>query len=157
MKLQSDLREFIGLLNSNAVEYLVVGGHAVALHGYPRYTGDIDFWVRPSKENARAILAVLSAFGFESEGLKIEDFLIEGRVIQLGNPPNRIDLLTSVSGVGFEEAWATRVEALLDGLPIALVSREILVRNKRATGRAKDLADVEQLEKIASSRKPRKP
>lgn len=135
-------------MNSHGVEYLLVGGHAVAFHGYPRYTGDIDLWVRASPRNASRIITVLRAFGFGGVGVGTEDFLTAGKVVQLGNPPNRIDLLTSVSGVTFDEAWPSRIEASLDGLPVAFVSRKDLLRNKQAAGRAKDLADIEELTRL---------
>ena len=105
-KLQNDLSEFIALLNSSGVEYLVVGGHAVAFHGHPRLTGDIDFFVRPTQENGARILNVLNQFGFGQLALHPEDFTTQGQVVQLGRPPNRIDLLTSISGVGFRRRLA---------------------------------------------------
>ncbi|MEA2626856.1 MAG: hypothetical protein QOD06_2901 [Candidatus Binatota bacterium] len=147
MKLQKDLREFFELLNSRAVDYLVVGGHAVTFHGYPRYTG---LWIRVSSENASRVLESLDAFGFAGTGLTADDFLRAGRVIQLGTPPNRIDLLTGVTGVDFDEAWESRIQALLDDVPVAFVARDVLLRNKRATGRAKGVADVEQLTRTRS-------
>lgn len=146
MKLSKDLREFIALLNSHNVEYLVVGGHAVAYHGYPRYTGDTDFFLRSSSANAERMMRVLQAFGFGDVGITAVDFTTRGRVIQLGLPPNRIDLVTGISGVTFDEAWAGRVSGSLDGLPILLIGKEALLKNKRAAGRAKDLADVEAID-----------
>jgi hypothetical protein len=146
VKLQKDLREFIELLNSNGVEYVVVGAHAVAYHGHPRFTGDLDLLVRSDAENAGRIMAALRAFGFGASGLAKEDFLKRQRIVQLGRPPNRIDLITSISGVDFEDVWRTRVTGTLDGIPVAFIGREALLANKRATGRTKDLADVEALE-----------
>jgi predicted nucleotidyltransferase len=143
--LQKDLREFVGLLNSHGVDYLIVGGHAVAYHGYPRYTGDVDFFIRPSPENAARVLAVLGDFGFGNTGVSISDLTTPERVIQMGLPPNRIDLLTSISGVSFEDAWAGRVADDLDGLPVLFLGREELLRNKQATGRTKDRDDLEKL------------
>jgi hypothetical protein len=105
MPLNKDLREFIELLNLNEVEYLVVGAFAVAFHGFPRYTGDLDLLVRPTGENADRVLRTLSQFGFGNAGIKAADFQSPGMVIQLGVQPNRIDLLTAISGVGFDEAW----------------------------------------------------
>ena len=151
-KLQTDLREFIGLLNSHKVDYLVVGGHAVAFHGHPRFTGDIDFFIRSTSDNACKVLAVLEAFGFGSVGISEQDLLRPGQVVQLGQPPNRIDLLTSISGVDFDAAWSSRVETVLDDQPITLLGWEQLLRNKRASGRQKDLADVEKLLAIAKSK-----
>ena len=148
MKLQKDLREFIELLNSHGVEYLVVGDHAVAFHGYPRYTGDIDFLVRPTEENASRIVAVLESFGF-SDAHEINASLTQPeKIVQLGRPPNRIDILTSASGVNFEEVWKQAIVAELEGLPVRFPDLSSLLKNKRASERAKDLADVEELEKV---------
>ena len=150
MKLQRDLREFIALLNSRGVDYVVVGGHAVAFHGHPRYTGDIDFLVRPTRENARRVLGALREFGFADLSLVEDDFVKPESVVQLGRPPNRIDLLTSISGVDFDEAWAKRAHSDLDGLPVAFLGWESLLQNKKATGRPKDVADVAKLEAVAA-------
>ena len=146
MKLQNDLREFIELLNSHAVDYLIVGGHAVAYHGYPRYTGDIDVFVRASRENALKLVAALAAFGFGQVGLDADTFTESEKVVQLGRPPNRIDILTSISGVSFETAWDGRIGADLDGVPVCFIGRADLVANKRAAARQKDLADLEEIE-----------
>jgi hypothetical protein len=148
VKLQQDLREFVELLSSSGVEFIVVGGHAVAFHGYPRFTGDIDFWVRSTPENAERVIAALRAFGFGDVGLSVGDFTRHGSVVQLGRPPNRIDLLTSLSGVDFEEAWESKIAAALDGLPVFFLSLDILLRNKRASGRDKDLVDLKKLQAI---------
>lgn len=145
MKLDKDSREFIESLNSAGVRYLIVGAHAVGFHGHPRMTGDMDFFVEPSTENARRVQAALDQFGFASVGLTAADLDQPDTVVQLGVPPHRIDLITGISGVGFDEAWASRVEAELDGLPVHLISRELLIRNKRASGRPKDWADAETL------------
>lgn len=147
MPLSKDLREFLALLNSNEVEYLVVGAFAVAYHGYPRYTGDLDLLVRASEQNAERLLRALSEFGFGALGITKEDLLSAGNVIQLGVQPNRIDILSSISGVGFDDAWATRQEGSLDGLAVKFIGRDALIRNKRATGRAKDQGDAEELNK----------
>jgi len=145
MPLAKDLREFIALLNSQGVEYLIVGAHALAFHGRPRYTGDLDVLVRVSVENASRLEKAVHAFGFSPAGISAADFLAPGRVIQLGRAPLRIDLLTSITGVEFEEAWKRRVAAELDHLPVYFLDRESLIRNKRATGRAQDVADLEAL------------
>ncbi len=150
MKLNADLREFVELLNSHKVEYVIVGGHAVAFHGYPRFTGDIDFFIRRSEANARLVLSVLSDFGFGDSSPTMESLTADGSVIQLGLPPNRIDLLTGISGVDFSEVWATREEANLDGLAVAFIGREALLKNKSASGRSKDKLDVEVLTKQSS-------
>ena len=147
MAVPTDLREFIESLNSHEVEYIVVGAHALAFHGKPRYTGDIDLLLRPTPENAARIEEALVKFSFASPGLKAADFLHSERIVQLGIAPNRIDLLTSLTGVTFDEAWDQRVPGELGGIPVAFLSREILIKNKRATGRTQDAADVEALEK----------
>lgn len=144
--LSKDFREFIELLNGNSVRYLIVGGYAVAFHGYPRYTKDLDIWIELSPENANNILNALAAFGFGSSGLKAEDFLEADQIIQLGYPPNRIDILATLEALEFEDCYKTKVEAEIRGLRIDLIDIESLKRNKRATGRLQDLADAENLE-----------
>lgn len=148
-KLQSDLREFIVLLNSHKVDFVVVGGHAVAFHGHPRFTGDIDFFVRTTATNAERILAALAAFGFGSLGITEKDLLEPGQVVQLGRPPNRIDILTSISGVDFETAWQSRVPARLGDQPVSFLGLAELLRNKEASGRQRDLSDVEKLRAVS--------
>ena len=145
MILNADLREFIGLLNSRGVEYVIVGAHCLAFHARPRYTGDLDLFVRPTPENATRLVEALRAFGFGSVASHA-DFIQPGQVIQLGRAPHRIDLLTSLSGVDAEEGFATKVPAEIDGIPVSILSRELLLRNKRATGRPQDIADVALLE-----------
>jgi hypothetical protein len=146
--LDADLRELLALLIANGVEFLVVGGHAVAFHGYPRFTEALDLYVRPSTENAARTMAVLQAFGFGNIGIAAEDFVADDRVIQLGRAPNRVDLLTRLWGVDFDEAWARRVTGALDDLPVAMLSKTDLIRNKRATARPQDLADAVALEAL---------
>ena len=153
-KLQTDLREFIALLNSHEVEYLVVGGHAVAFHGHPRFTGDMDFLIRPTPRNAARVLDALREFGFGGVGITEKDLVEPGRIVQLGQPPNRIDILTSISGVDFDSAWDTHVESVMDDLPVNLIGWEALVRNKRASGRPKDLADLDKLLAVARRNPP---
>ena len=157
MKLQKDLREFIALLTSHQVEFVVVGGHAVAYHGYPRFTGDMDLFVRPSVENAKRLMTALVAFGFGSVGLTEAVFTKPDQVVQFGRPPNRIDLLTSISAVTFDEAWLDSEQAELDNLAVRILGRHSLLKNKRATRRAKDLADVEELEKISEKARTLEP
>jgi predicted nucleotidyltransferase len=147
LNIPKDLREFIESLNSNKVRYLITGGYAVAFHGYPRMTGDIDVFVEISEENARKLEKVLTEFGFASLGLSAKDFLEPRTIVQLGYPPNRIDVLTSLSGVGFDEAWRRKVIADVDGLSVWFIGRDDLVVNKAATGRPKDLADLDALSK----------
>lgn len=147
MPLNKDLREFVALLNSNEVEYLVVGAFAVAYYGYPRYTGDLDLLYRASEQNVQRILKVLTEFGFGSLSIRAEDLLCAGKVIQLGVNPNRIDLLNSISGVSFEDAWADRQDGNLDGVATQFIGWRALIRNKQSTGRSKDLGDVDELKK----------
>jgi hypothetical protein len=145
MSLSKDFVEFIECLNDRRVDYLLVGAHALAFHGLPRFTKDIDFWVRPTAENAARLLAALAAFGFDDIGLAPEDFTDTGKVIQLGQPPNRIDLVTSVDGVEFDGAFDRRVESSYKGHPLMVISRKDLIANKQATGREQDLLDVKLL------------
>lgn len=145
MPFPEDWRTFIESLNSNEVEYVIVGAVALAYHGFPRYTGDLDVLVRNTPENTKRLESALAAFGFASLGLKAADFADSYRVIQLGVPPNRIDLLTSITGVPFDEAWADRVGADLEGTRVNFISRSALIRNKTLTGRAQDIADLEYL------------
>jgi acetolactate synthase regulatory subunit len=147
MPLSKDLREFVGLLNANRVEYLVVGAFAVAHHGVPRYTAYLDLLLRPSPENAERMLGVLSEFGFRNLGVSAADFQEPDKVIQLGVSPNRIDLLTSISGVTFDDAWSTREEGDLDGVTVNFIGRAALIRNKEHTGRSRDVGDAEELRK----------
>ncbi|MGH7962441.1 MAG: nucleotidyltransferase [Candidatus Binatia bacterium] len=145
--LSSDLREFIHLLNTKSVKYVVVGAWALAFHGRPRYTGDLDIFVARNPENAARLMDALKEFGFGSAGIEEEDFLRENHVIQLGRVPNRIDILTDISGVGFEEAWQSRDKGMISGVEIHVISRGHLIQNKRAANRDKDLADIRLLEK----------
>ena len=140
-----DFKGLLASFNSHGVDYLVVGAYALAFHGAPRYTGDIDLLVRPDPENARAVLAALADFGFASLGLSESDFLTPDRVVQLGVPPVRIDLLTSLTGVSWEEARAHRVAGHYGDIPVHFIGKTEYVRNKRATGRKKDAADLEAL------------
>lgn len=145
MQLNQDFKEFIELLNFHKVRYLVVGGYAVGFYGYPRYTGDIDIWIAISADNAAKVLAVLHDFGFGSLPIQAQDLLQEDLVLQLGQEPIRIDLLTSVTGIHFEECYPHATIAQLDGLEIYFVDLAHLKENKRATGRQKDLGDLENL------------
>ncbi len=147
MKLSKDQREFIALLNSRKIKYLLVGGHAVAFHGLPRYTEDIDFLIETSAENVALVIAAANEFMQVDLGFKPEDFRSPEIVLQFGRPPNRVDLLTSVTAVSFEEAWKSRLESNVDGLPISVISKELLIRNKTATARPQDLADVARISK----------
>ena len=144
--LNQDFKEFIQSLNDNGVHYLVVGGYAVALHGYPRYTKDIDIWVEMTAENASKILKALDQFGFGSLEVKPSDFTIPDQMLQLGRPPRRIDILTTLPGVDFSECYSERTIVELDGVSVNFIDLENLKKNKKATGRHQDLADLEKLE-----------
>ncbi len=145
MEIDQDFKEFIQLLNSNNVEYLVVGGYAVTAYGYPRYTDDIDFWVRSEKENAKRIVKTLIDFGFGSIDINEEDILKSNYIIQLGFPPNRIDILTGISGLSFEECWKEKKEFIFEGENINFISLHHLRINKKESGRDKDLLDLKNL------------
>jgi predicted nucleotidyltransferase len=145
MKLEPDLREFIELLNAREVRYVIVGAIALAYHGRARYTGDIDFFVEASERNAALLTEVLDQFGFANVGIDKEDFTALDQVVQLGVEPHRMDLMTSISGVAFEEAWNSREYGDLDGMQVPFISKELLKRNKTAVGRTQDLADLEYL------------
>ncbi len=145
MELNQDFKEFIELLNEHKVEYLVVGGYAVGFHGHPRYTGDIDFWIAISKENAQKVVNVLRDFGMGVLALQTEDLIKEDIIIQLGYEPNRIDILTSVSGLNFEECYAQKIKATFDDITVNFIDLRNLRKNKAASGRAKDLGDLENL------------
>jgi hypothetical protein len=140
-----DFREFVELLNSNGVKYLIVGGHAVAVHGYPRFTGDLDVWIAADPENAVRMARVLADFGFASVKFSAKDFARPGYAIQLGRPPYRIDILTSIDALAFSRAYRHRRVVRAGALAIPFIGLEDLLTNKRATGRAQDLADVERL------------
>jgi hypothetical protein len=143
--LNQDFKEFIQSLNDNQVRYLVVGGYAVALHGYPRYTKDMDIWVDATLANAQRMVKALEQFGFGSLGLKEADFLVEDQIIQLGYAPNRIDLISTLPGVEFGGSYEKRVEVEVEGVTVNFIDLENLRKNKRATGRLQDLADLERL------------
>ena len=141
-----DFKEFIESLNANQVKYLVVGGYAVAVHGYPRYTKDLDIWIENNEENATRLIKALNDFGFGSLGMQVKDFLEEDQIIQLGYPPNRIDLLTSVPGVQFQDCFGKKIEISIGNVRVFFIDLESLKSNKRASGRLQDLADLEKLE-----------
>ena len=145
MEVQPDFRDLLALFNAHQVEYMIVGGYALAFHGAPRYTGDIDIFVRATSENARRILTALDEFGFGSLGLTVEDFESPDNVVQLGAPPVRIDLITSITGVSWEDALSDCVDGKYGELPVKYIGLDRFISNKRATGRKKDLSDLEAL------------
>jgi hypothetical protein len=145
MELQQDFRELLALFNDHRVSYVIVGGYALAFHGAPRFTGDLDIFVKPDPENAARIVAALNAFGFASLGLTEADFEIPDQVIQLGVAPVRVDLITSITGLSWDEVFESQVSSNYGDVPVNYIGREALISNKRAVGRAKDLADLEAL------------
>lgn len=145
LPLPPDFKEFLRLLNSAQIEYLVVGGYAVSYHGYPRPTGDLDIWVAARPDNAVKLVDALAKFGFADAGVNEALFLEPGRVVRMGVPPVRIELLTSISGVEFAGCVTRKVEAVLDGVPVAIIGRDDLIANKLAAGRDRDRDDVSRL------------
>ena len=147
MEIQSDFRELLELLNAYKVEYIIVGGYALAFHGAPRYTGDIDILVKPAPENAHRISKALEDFGFGSIGLTVKDFKNQDNVIQLGVPPVRVDIMTSITGVIWKNALSGSVEGKYSDISVKFLGLDEFVLNKRAVGRKKDLSDLEALGK----------
>lgn len=145
MTLNQDFREFIQSLNENNVRFLVVGGYAVAFHGHPRYTKDLDVWIEINPNNAQHLLQALEQFGFASLGLTVTDFLEPGMIVQLGYPPHRIDLIMGLAGVDFEECYHKRMITEVGGVAVPFIDLENLRRNKQTVGRLQDLADLENL------------
>jgi Nucleotidyl transferase of unknown function (DUF2204) len=152
--LNSDFRDLLILLVDNGTEFVVVGAYAVAFHGAPRASGDIDLFVRPSPANAERVYHALTRFGapLASAGVASADFAHPGTVYQIGLPPRRIDILTQISGVTFDEAWASRTTAEVEGRPVGFIGREALLKNKEATGRPKDAADISRLRRTDPAR-----
>ena len=145
--LNDDFRDLLAALDRAGAAYLVIGAHAMALHGVPRATGDLDLWVRPDAENAERVYRALVEFGAPVAALAVtvRNLAAPGVIYQIGLPPRRIDILTEVSGLEFGEAWSSRVLVSLDGIDVPFLGRDALLRNKQASGRAKDLLDVELL------------
>ncbi len=147
MVLDENFKKFIKLLNANDVKYIIVGGFAVAYHGYPRYTKDIDFWVWANTENAEKLVKTIQDFGFGLADFKIQDFLNLDNVIQLGYEPNRIDIITQLDGLDFETCFPKAIQVEFEEIPLNFISFEDLIKNKLATGRPKDRLDARTLEK----------
>ncbi len=145
MELSHDFSEFIRFFVARDVRFLIVGGYALAAHGHPRYTKDLDVWIRVDPDNGERVLRALDDFGFGDLGLVLDDFLDQDTVVQLGREPQRIDLLTFISGVDFDHAWTNHVDLELGGLTVPVIGRADLRRNKLATGRLRDLADAADL------------
>jgi predicted nucleotidyltransferase len=149
-KLDRNFADFLKLLNSHGVEYLVIGGYAVGYHGFVRATGDLDVFVGISDRNAERLVAVFREFGFDAPELKKELFLEKEKIVRIGLPPLRIEILTGISCVSFTEAYEKRIEEHIDGVRIAFIDLASLLKNKAACGRLKDLADIEALTKKKS-------
>lgn len=145
MLLPDDFKEFLKLLNENHVDYLLIGGFAVGYHGYPRATADLDVWVALSPENAERLIAALVAFGFSPEAVAPQMVLSKDRILRMGVPPLRLEIHTGISGVTFAESYAHRVNAVIDAVEVPVISLADLIANKKASGRPKDLIDIQEL------------
>ena len=145
--LNPDYRDMLSAFADAGVEYLVIGAYALAAHGHPRATGDLDLWVRPTPENAERVMTALSAFGAPLMEMSREDFETPDTVFQIGVSPRRIDILTTIEGVRFDDAWPGRVEIEVEDVPVSVIGREHFIQNKEALGRPQDRADVERLRK----------
>ena len=143
--LPPDFKDFLQLLNSHQVEYLLIGSYAVGYHGYPRATGDMDIWIAMHPQNAEKVVAALREFGFDLPELQVEMFLEEKQVIRIGTPPLKIDITTSISGVSFAECYAERIVETFDGIPVNVINLNHLKTNKKASGRLQDLTDLQNL------------
>ena len=150
-KAPDEFKELLELFAANGIEFVVVGGYALAFHGAPRFTGDLDLFVRPDHENAKRILSALEEFGFGSMDLSEKDFESPSQIVQLGRPPVRVDIITSIDGVPWAEAWAGKTPGKCAEVPVFFVGRRDLIRNKKAVGRRQDLADLEALGEDESS------
>jgi predicted nucleotidyltransferase len=144
-ELPKDFKEFLRLLRSHGVEYLLIGGYAVVYHGFPRATGDMDIWIATDPENARRMVDTIREFGFATPDLSPALFLQDNSMVRMGNVPLRIEILTRISGVGFDECYPNRVVDEMDGVEVSVISLRDLLANKRASGRHKDLMDIEEL------------
>lgn len=144
--LNPDFHDILSSFGAESVEYLVVGAYALAAHGLPRATGDLDLWVNATPENAGRVRRALERFGAPLEGVSEADLATPDNVLQIGVPPRRVDVLTSIDGVDFAEAWPARLDVTVEGMEVPMLGREHLIRNKRAVGRPQDLADVARLE-----------
>ncbi len=143
--LPEDFKEFLKLLNATEVDYLLVGGFAVGFYGYPRATTDIDIWIAVNQVNADRMVSVLKEFGFDTPDLNASVFLKKPNILRMGNPPLRIEVMTSISGVAFDECYKERVVGQMDGIQVSVISLHMLKKNKLASGRFKDLDDLEHL------------
>lgn len=149
MAANPDFKDLFVALSAERVEYIVVGAHAVMVHTEPRYTKDLDVWVRPTRDNAERAHRALASFGAPMHDLSVDDLHVPGTIFQIGIAPNRIDVLTSIEAVSFDDAWSRRLERTYDGVPISTLSVDDLITNKRAVGRPQDLIDVDKLVKAS--------
>ncbi|MBF0104237.1 MAG: hypothetical protein HQM16_02810 [Deltaproteobacteria bacterium] len=145
MDVNKDFKEFLELLNRHNCKYVIVGGYAVIFHGYPRFTGDIDIYYQLGEQNTKSLLTALKEFGFDFLELTPEELNKKGQIFQLGNPPNRIDLINQADGIEFDQVWENKVEGKYGNLPVYFISLDDLMKNKRAADRNKDRGDVEHL------------
>jgi len=152
MNLDKDFEDFVVLLNKYEVTYMVIGGYALAFHGQPRHTGDLDIWIDVSDNNAQKMLSVINDFGMASLGLKKVDFLQKGTITQIGYPPLRIDILNEIDGINFKDAYLNKLIIDIEGLPINYIGLDDLIKNKQTTGRKQDLTDVNALNKLKKKR-----
>jgi len=143
--LPPDFKEFLRLLNSHRVEYLLIGGYAVAYHGYPRPTGDMDIWIAVSSQNATRVTAALVEFGFEADDVPLSLFTQPGRIVRMGIPPMRLEIVTTISGVDFASSYPRRISEIIDDVAVNIIGLDDLKANKKASARHKDLNDLEQL------------
>ena len=148
MTLDQDFEDFVVLLNKYDVDYMIVGGYALAFHGKPRHTGDLDIWIDISDHNAQKMLDVVNEFGMASLGMEKADFLQKGTITQIGYPPLRIDILNEIDGVNFEDAYPNKLVIDVDGLQVNYIGLDDLIKNKQVSGRHQDISDVNELNKL---------
>lgn len=148
MTLAQDFEDFVKLLNKHQVDYMVVGGYALAFHGKPRHTGDLDIWINSSEDNAEKLVIAIKEFGLSSLGLTKSDFMQEGFVTQIGYPPLRIDILNNIDGVKFEEAYPNKLILDIDGIDVKYIGLNDFIKNKTSSGRSQDKADLKEIKKI---------
>ncbi|MFY9234423.1 MAG: DUF6036 family nucleotidyltransferase [Fimbriimonadaceae bacterium] len=143
--MNEDLRELLNSFNSHSVDYLIIGAHALAFHGYPRFTEDLDVWIRKSEQNATSVVIALKEFGIQLEPAAVERFLADRSMVRLGHPPHRVDITNFAGELEFDAAWGSRIEADFDGVVAHVLSREDFIKSKRSAGRPKDLRDLEEM------------
>ena len=152
MTLAQDFEDFVKLLNKHQVDYLVVGGYALAFHGKPRHTGDLDIWINSSESNAEKLVNVIQEFGLATLGLTMSDFMQEGYVTQIGYSPLRIDILNTIDGVKFENAYPNKLLVDVNGIEVRYIGLKEFIENKTASGRSQDIADLKEIKKINKER-----